>query len=129
MPSSLLSSRSALSSESISLTSLPFISSRCSWRSARNFLRFAAVDFLAIARTFSVCHRTRYNRVKIVAEGPLDPCADEITRLGIPFEDHHAVNFGRLRRSSPAKPRGAPGSRTLDQNFNIAADQFTILVQ
>src|ERR1700692_4340902 len=129
MPSSLLPSRSAFSSESISATSLFFISSKFWRRSLRNFFRFAGVFFVGIAITPSVYARTRHYRMEIVAERPLDLRADEIPRLGVSLEHHHAIDFGRLRWSSPAKPRGAPRRRALDHHLVLAADEVAILLQ
>src|SRR5712664_3081665 len=118
MPSSLLPSRSALSSDSISARSLAFVSIRCSRRSARNFFLFAAVDFFGIARhPFPLNNLPRYLATQVIAESPIYTGAHKLTGLGLTLEDHHPVDFGRLAGRSPAQPRGAPGQRTLNQDL------------
>src|SRR5437879_5557337 len=121
MPSSLLPSRSALSSESISARSLTFISLKCSLRSARNFFRFAAVDFFAIARHLSLSNPARNFSHQVVAEGPLDPGSHELAGIRLAPQDHHPVDFRRLEGRSPAHPRGALRNRALDHDLNLAA--------
>src|SRR5579859_6782709 len=127
MPSSLLPSRSALSSESISARSLAFISSRCCLRSARNFFRFAAVDFFAIARHLSLSNPARNFPHQIVAESTLDPGAHELAGIGLATQHHHPVDFRCLERASPAHSRGAPRHHALNHYLNLAAYKLAIL--
>src|ERR1019366_8536291 len=128
MPSSLLPSRSARDSESISPSSLVFVSSSCSRVLARNFFRFAATGFFniefATPGILSGC--VDDGCVQVVGERLVDSCAYELARLRVAREKYGAVDFRRLTRRSPAQPRGAPGHRTLDQHLHLASDQAAI---
>src|SRR5208282_4825014 len=106
MPSSLLPSRSARNSESISPSSLVFVSSSCSRVLARNFFRFAPTGFFAIefATPDILSGRAGDGRVQVVAERLVDSCADELARLGVARQKHGAIDFRRLTRRSPAQP-------------------------
>src|SRR5260370_39448558 len=97
MPSSLLPSRSALSSDSISARSLAFVSSNCSRRAARNFFLFAAVDFFGVDRhPFPLNNLPRYLATHVIAESPIDTGAHKLTGLCLTLEDNHPVEFRSL---------------------------------
>src|SRR5271166_107458 len=131
MPSSLLPSRSARNSESISPSSLLLVSSSCSRALARNFFRFAATGFLAIgfATPGILGGRAGDRSMQIVAERLVDAGADELTRLRVAGQKNGAVDFRRLARGARAQPRRASGHRALDQHVHLAPDQAAIFSQ
>src|ERR1039458_4335210 len=128
MPSSLLLSRSARDSESISPSSLVFVSSSCSRALARNFFRFGATGFFAIefATPGILSGRTGDGCVQVVAERLVDSCADELARLCVACKKYGAIDFRRLTGRSPAHSRGASGHRTRSEHLHLASDQAAI---
>src|SRR5690242_18815640 len=98
MPSSLLPSRSARNSESISPSSFCFIASRFSRAASRNLLRASAAGFLVIGFALLVylSDRVGHGRMQVVAERLVDSCADKFSRLRIASEEHGAIDFRRL---------------------------------
>src|SRR5208282_5311657 len=128
MPSSLLPSRSARNSESISPSSLFFVSCSCSRVLARNFFRFAATALFAIefATPAILGGRAGDGCVQVVAERVVDSCADELARLRLARQEYGAIDFRRLTGRSPAQSRGASGHRALDQHLHLASDQAAI---
>src|SRR5277367_1939700 len=97
MPSSLLPSRSARISESISLSSLVFISPSCSRILARNFfLLVAAAFFGIIRRPLWLRHCARDPSVKVVSRSAFNTRTDDLARLGFAAEQDRTVDFGRL---------------------------------
>src|SRR5271156_5600054 len=129
MPSSLLPSRSARNSESISPSSLVLVSSSCSRALTRKFLRFAPTGFFVIEfPTPNILRGRPGDRcVQVVTERLVDSRADELARLGVAREKYRAVDIRRLARGSPAHPRRASRHRTFNQHFEVAADEASIL--
>src|SRR5208337_2375044 len=128
MPSSLLLSRSARNSESISPSSLVFVSSSCSRAWARNFFRFAPTGFFAIefATPGILGGRAGDRCMQIVAERLVDSCANELARLRVARKKYGAIDFRRLARGSRAQARRASRHRTLDQHVHFTPDQAAI---
>src|SRR5271156_5668676 len=106
MPSSLLPSRSARSSESISPSSLFLVSSSCSRALTRNLLRFAATGFFVIEfPTPNILSGRAGDRcVQVITERFVDSRADELARLGVARKKYRAVDFRGLARGSCAQP-------------------------
>src|SRR6266851_8781584 len=98
MPSSLLPSRSARNSESISPSSFCFIASKFSRAPSRNFFRASAAGFfvIGIALLVYLSDRVGHGRMQVVAESFVDSCADKLTRLRIASQKDGAVDFRRL---------------------------------
>src|ERR1035437_1337641 len=128
MPSSLLLSRSARNSESISPSSLVFVSSSCSRVLARNFFRFAATGFIVIefATPGILSGRGGDGCVLGVAESLVDSLSGELARLRGARKKSGAIDGRRWPGRSPAHPRRATGHRTLDQPLHFASDQAAI---
>src|ERR1700756_4091758 len=105
MPSSLLPSRSARNSESISPSSFCFIASKFSRALSRNFFRApAAAGFLVIGFALLVylSDRVGHGRMQVVAERLVDSGADKFSRLRIAGKEHGAVDFRGLSGSPAA---------------------------
>src|ERR1700730_10966230 len=105
MPSSLLPSRSARNSESISPSSFCFIASKFSRAASRNFLRASAESgFLVIGFALLVylSDRVGHGRMQVVAERLVDSGADKFSRLRITSEEDGAVDFRGLSRCASA---------------------------
>src|SRR5579885_2480445 len=130
MPSSLLPSRSARSSVSISPSSLFFISSRRSLVVARNFLRLAALlelaAFLGIGEPRYLDARDN-RRGQVVCHRPIDTRPYELAGGGVAVEKNRAVDFRRLAREPADRTGGAVRSGPLDQHLELAAYQRAIL--
>src|ERR1700733_8513073 len=131
MPSSLLPSRSARNSESISPSNLFFVSSSCSRAVARNFFRSAVSGFFAIEFTTPgiLSGRACDRCMQIVAECLVDSRADELACLRIAREKHRAVDFRRLSRRSAAQPRRASRHRAFDQHLDFASYEAAVFRQ
>src|SRR5882757_67283 len=105
MPSSLLPSRSARNSESISPSSFCFIASKFSRAASRNLFRASAPSgffVIGFALLVYLSDRVGHGRMQVVAERLVDPGADEFSRLRIASEEHGAVDFRRLSGSPAA---------------------------
>src|SRR5579871_4717782 len=101
MPSSLLPSRCALSSFSISSSSFDLVSSRCSCALSRNFLRLAAAAFLGMARRLLHFFLARgicagHASAQIIGQGFLDSNVHKLAGQRVSFEKYRAVDFGGL---------------------------------
>src|SRR6266852_1636726 len=104
MPSSLLPSRSARSSESISPSSFCFIASKFSRAASRNFFRASAAGFFIIGFALLVylSDRVGHGRMQVVAERFVDSGANKLTGLRVAGQEHGAVDFRRLSGGAPA---------------------------
>src|ERR1700687_3982953 len=120
MPSSLLPSRSARNSESISPSSFCFIASKFSRAASRNFFLASAAGFFVIGFALLVylSDRVGHGRMQVVAERLVDSCTDKLTRLRIAGQEYGAVDFRRLSRCPSAEPGGASGHRAFDQHLH-----------
>ena len=53
----------------------------------------------------------------------------ELAGRGLALEKNRTIDFGRLRLTAPAHPRGAARDRTFNQYLEFAADQVTVLLK
>src|ERR1700722_11019874 len=122
MPSSLLPSRCALRSVSISSSNLALVSSRCSCALSKNPFRLSFTadsrfDFLGMTEDLLHSFRAGHSSTQVVGQCLVDTYAHKLAGRRFTLEEDRAVNLGRLRLAAPAHPRGPARNGALDQHL------------